>query len=86
VQGDDRGTVQQKLRAVFGDRGHEGARAADGDAAVDWEATRRDLAARGIVVLGSGADEAPHVYKDLATVLACHANIEILHTLDLSVS
>jgi tRNA-splicing ligase RtcB len=52
------------------------------DAAVDWDTTRRDLAERGIVVLGSGADEAPQVYKDLATVLACHANIEILHTLD----
>ena len=52
------------------------------DAAIDWKAVRADLAARGITVLGSGADEAPGVYKDLASVLAFHSNIEVLHTLN----
>jgi len=50
-------------------------------AAVDWDWTRAELDARGIVVLGSGADEAPEVYKDLRTVLAAHSNIDILHLL-----
>lgn len=52
------------------------------DARIDWDATRKELADRGIVVLGSGADEAPGVYKDLASVLAQHKNIEVLHTLN----
>jgi len=51
------------------------------DAKIDWAATRKELDERGIVVLGSGADEAPGVYKDLTTVLAQHSNIEVLHTL-----
>lgn len=46
--------------------------------AVDWPAVKQELAARGITVLGSGADEAPEVYKDLRTVLAQHPNIEVL--------
>lgn len=50
-------------------------------AAIDWEATRADLNERGIVVLGSGADEAPGVYKDLRSVIAAHSNIEVLHEL-----
>lgn len=50
-------------------------------AAIDWDATRADLNERGIVVLGSGADEAPGVYKDLRSVLAQHENIEVLHEL-----
>lgn len=50
-------------------------------AAINWDDARADLKARGIVVLGAGADESPGVYKDLATVLAAHKNIEILHTL-----
>src|SRR3954447_11445151 len=50
-------------------------------AAVDWDAVRAGLAARGIVVLGSGADEAPEVYKPLDDVLAAHSNIEIVHRL-----
>jgi tRNA-splicing ligase RtcB len=32
-------------------------------------------------VLGSGADEAPEVYKDLDAVLAAHSNIEVVHRL-----
>ena len=51
------------------------------DALIDWPAVRKDLSERGITVLGSGADEAPGVYKDLATVLSQHSNIEVLHTL-----
>lgn len=50
-------------------------------ATVDWDAVRASLDARGIVVLGSGADEAPEVYKDLRTVLAQHTNIEVMHEL-----
>lgn len=50
-------------------------------AAVDWRQAQADLAARGIVVLGSGADEAPEVYKPLDDVLAAHENIEIVHRL-----
>jgi tRNA-splicing ligase RtcB len=50
-------------------------------AAVNWPEVRAKLAKDGITVLGSGADEAPEVYKDLASVLAAHSNIEIIHTL-----
>ena len=50
-------------------------------AAINWTAVREDLTKRGIVVLGSGADEAPGVYKDLEAVLGHHSNIEIMHTL-----
>lgn len=50
-------------------------------AAIDWDAARDDLTARGIVVLGAGADESPGVYKDLGSVLGAHPNIEILHSL-----
>ncbi len=51
-------------------------------AAIDWPAVQRQLAARGITVLGSGADEAPGVYKPLRDVLAAHANVEVVHTLE----
>jgi tRNA-splicing ligase RtcB len=50
-------------------------------AAVNWRQVQADLAARGIVVLGSGADEAPEVYKPLDAVLAAHPNIEVVHRL-----
>lgn len=50
-------------------------------AEVNWDEVRTRLRARGITVLGSGADEAPEVYKDLGDVLAEHSNIEILHRL-----
>ncbi len=50
-------------------------------AAVDWDLERGKLAERGIVVLGAAADEAPPVYKDLRSVLAAHANVEVLHEL-----
>lgn len=48
---------------------------------VDWPSVHARLAEQGITVLGSGADEAPEVYKDLASVLALHSNIEIVHLL-----
>lgn len=50
-------------------------------AAVNWTQVRAGLWDRGIVVLGSGADEAPEVYKNLDAVLAAHSNIEIVHRL-----
>jgi tRNA-splicing ligase RtcB len=50
-------------------------------AAVDWRAVRAGLADRGIVVLGSAADEAPEVYKPLDAVIAAHPNIEVVHRL-----
>ena len=50
-------------------------------AAVDWQHVREDLRERGIVVLGSGADEAPDVYKPLDDVLDAHSNIEVVHRL-----
>jgi len=48
---------------------------------VDWPTVKADLGKRGIVVLGSGADEAPEVYKNLDAVLAAHSNIEVVHRL-----
>jgi tRNA-splicing ligase RtcB (3'-phosphate/5'-hydroxy nucleic acid ligase) len=50
-------------------------------AAIDWDATRADLAERGITVLGAGADEAPAAYKRLSDVIAAHPNCEIVHRL-----
>ena len=40
--------------------------------AIDWPTVRAELAARGIVVLGADADEAPAVYKSLRHVIGCH--------------
>lgn len=48
---------------------------------VDWPKVHSDLTARGVVVLGSGADEAPEVYKPLDAVLAAHSNIDVVHRL-----
>jgi tRNA-splicing ligase RtcB (3'-phosphate/5'-hydroxy nucleic acid ligase) len=50
-------------------------------AAVNWRQVKDDLNSRGIVVLGSGADEAPEVYKPLDDVLAAHSNIQVVHRL-----
>lgn len=50
-------------------------------AAIDWPTVHEQLRHDGVYVLGSGADEAPGVYKDLATVISQHKNIEVLHTL-----
>lgn len=41
---------------------------------VDWTKVRTELAARGIVLRGGGADEAPEVYRPLAGVIAEHSN------------
>jgi len=49
---------------------------------VDFEAEKARLRARGIVLRGAGADEAPPVYRSLRSVLDAHAGtIEIAHTL-----
>ena len=48
---------------------------------MDWPTVRAGLWERGIVVLGSGADEAPEVYKPLDAVLAAHPNVEVTHRL-----
>jgi tRNA-splicing ligase RtcB len=49
---------------------------------VDWPAVKERLRARGIVLVGGGADEAPEVYKRLPDVLAAHADsIRVTHTL-----
>lgn len=50
--------------------------------AVDFDAARRELDRRGIILRGGGADEAPPVYRPLGDVLAAHAGtIDIEHTL-----
>lgn len=50
--------------------------------AVDFDAERRELDRRGIILRGGGADEAPPVYRPLRDVLAAHAGtIDIEHTL-----
>jgi len=49
---------------------------------VDFDAARRSLESRGIILRGAGADEAPEVYRPLADVLAAHeGTIAIEHTL-----
>jgi tRNA-splicing ligase RtcB (3'-phosphate/5'-hydroxy nucleic acid ligase) len=49
---------------------------------VDWPAVQERLRARGIVLVGGGADEAPEVYKRLPDVLDAHAGtIRVKHTL-----
>ena len=45
---------------------------------VDWPKVQADLAGRGIILRGAGADEAPEVYKNLDAVLAAHTNVEVL--------
>jgi tRNA-splicing ligase RtcB len=42
---------------------------------------KQELRERGIIVVGAAADEAPAAYKDLATVLGQHSNIEVVHML-----
>jgi tRNA-splicing ligase RtcB len=49
---------------------------------VDWPAVRRQMAERGIALVGGGPDEAPQVYKRLPEVLAAHGDtIRVKHTL-----
>jgi tRNA-splicing ligase RtcB (3'-phosphate/5'-hydroxy nucleic acid ligase) len=50
--------------------------------AIDWDAARADLRARGIELRGAAADEAPGAYKRLNRVLEAHAGtVRVLHTL-----
>jgi tRNA-splicing ligase RtcB len=61
------------LRTEFGRRG---------TGLVDFEAEKAKLKARGIIVRGAGADEAPPVYRSLQSVLDAHTGtIEVVHTL-----
>lgn len=49
---------------------------------IDWSATTADLDAKGIVLRGGAADEAPGAYKRLSEVLAYHADsVRVLHRL-----
>jgi tRNA-splicing ligase RtcB len=49
---------------------------------VDENRMRRDMAAKGVILIGAGADEAPQVYKPLRKVLDYHSDtIEVEHTL-----
>jgi tRNA-splicing ligase RtcB len=49
---------------------------------IDYDAVRRELSGRGIVLRGGAADEAPGAYKRLDAVLAAHAGtIEVVHRL-----
>lgn len=50
--------------------------------AVDMDIVRKEMEAKGIILKGAGADEAPAVYKRLDEVLKYHeGTIEVLHTL-----
>jgi tRNA-splicing ligase RtcB (3'-phosphate/5'-hydroxy nucleic acid ligase) len=50
--------------------------------AVDYDAVRADIAAKGIELRGGGADEAPECYKRLSDVLGYHqGTIRVLHVL-----
>jgi len=49
---------------------------------VDFEAVKKRVTDKGIILVGAGADEAPEVYKKLSDVLKDHeGTIEVLHTL-----
>lgn len=49
---------------------------------IDWPSVRADIAARGIILRGAAADEAPGAYKRLPEVLGHHAGaIDVLTTL-----
>jgi tRNA-splicing ligase RtcB len=53
-----------------------------GGGKINWEETQASLRARGIVLRGGAADEAPGAYKRLADVLAYHKEtVRIVHTL-----
>lgn len=64
-----------KLKKVDGKRVRVGG-------AVDWDAVQREMSEARIELRGSGADEAPQVYKRLADVLAAHeGTVRVLHEL-----
>lgn len=49
---------------------------------VDWDAVKARMKQKGIELRGSGADEAPEVYKDLDEVLRYHGHtVKVLHRL-----
>lgn len=49
---------------------------------IDMPSVREEIAGKGIILKGAGADEAPGVYKKLSEVLEHHkSTVEVLHTL-----
>lgn len=54
----------------------------EAEGVIDWQATLKDLKAKGIELRGANAEEAPGAYKRLSDVLAHHdGTVRILHTL-----
>ena len=50
--------------------------------AVDFDAVKKRMEDKGVILMGAGADEAPEVYKKLEEVLEYHkGTVQILHTL-----
>jgi tRNA-splicing ligase RtcB len=70
-----------KMKTRRNDRGKKVRYRDKSTAAIDWDDARARLLARGITVLGAGADESPGVYKPLTSVLQAHENVEILRVL-----
>lgn len=53
-----------------------------GKGLINWDEVNRELKARGIVIRGGDADEAPAVYRKLQRVLDLHKNtVDIVHVL-----
>jgi tRNA-splicing ligase RtcB len=76
------GRVLSRTAAAGKARFRGGRKVTDGGGLVDWPTVRASLWARGIVVKGAGADEAPECYRPLGEVLAHHSDtIRIVHTL-----
>ncbi|MDX2064348.1 MAG: RtcB family protein [Fimbriimonadaceae bacterium] len=76
------GRVLSRTAAAGKSRFRGGRKVTDGGGLVDWPTVRASLWERGIVVKGSGADEAPECYRPLGDVLNYHAEtIRIVHTL-----
>ena len=44
-------------------------------AALDWRSVRATLAARDVVLMSAGLDEAPMVYKDIDQVMAAQSDL-----------
>ncbi|BAS26197.1 RtcB family protein [Limnochorda pilosa] len=76
------GRLMSRTQAV-GKWRRQGGRRVRVGGAVDMEAVRRNLVARGIELRGGGPDEAPAVYRRLQPVLDAHAgSVDILHVLE----
>jgi tRNA-splicing ligase RtcB len=76
------GRVMSRRQAAGTFRGWGAKRVQLTPGAVDYDAVRGEIAAKGIELRGGGADEAPACYKRLSDVLACHeGTIRVLHVL-----